>query len=292
MTLLVTHQLQGSCTPSRPSCLWESPLIDGSKLRFIKISSFKGNVERDRYKDGLRWSHSGNKYDRHSYLYRDSKETLLGSPNAQNIHAHSAPDEDVTEVGSLAIRKLFRSWLTFLPSASLSEDETLTGSTLNERVELDDKILKDGFFKRIWFKFWGMDAMIKIPAIIFIPLFMIVNMKYGAQVSKELYPLWISGPLLVALYIKMVQALCSLYVFSFKQSVKMVKKFNNENDKESIRVHLWQRVVYFRNLDYKKEAKRIWKDFQEWLGDKCLDLVESMWSYRGMVGFIKFVKIV
>nr|GEZ41187.1 putative embryo defective protein [Tanacetum cinerariifolium] len=142
----------------------------------------------------------------------------------QEIRMSGIPhDEDVTKVGSLAIRKLFRSWLTFLPSASMSEDDTLMGPTLNGRVKLDDKILKDGLFERIWFKFWGMDAMIEIPAIIFMPLLMIVNMKYGAQVTKELYPLWISGPLLVALYIKMVQALCSLYVFSFKQSVKMVK---------------------------------------------------------------------
>lgn len=116
-------------------------------------------------------------------------------------------------------------------------------------------------------------------------------MKYGPQVAKELIPLWIGGPLLIALYIKMVQVLYSLYVFSFKQSVKVVKNFTSGNDKELIRVRLWQHVVYFRNLEYKNESKRIWKEFKEWLGDKCLDYVESMWSYRGMVMFLKMANI-
>nr|GEZ41186.1 embryo defective [Tanacetum cinerariifolium] len=76
------------------------------------------------------------------------------------------------------------------------------------------------------------------------------------------------------------------------QDGQSLKEFNHRHEKESLQVHIWQHVMYYRNLDYKEEAKRIWNYLQEWIGDKCLDFVESMWSYRGMVGFIKFVKIV
>ena len=37
---------------------------------------------------------------------------------------------------------------------------------VNERVEIDDMILKNGILKKIWFKLWGTDVMIKILAIL------------------------------------------------------------------------------------------------------------------------------
>ncbi|KAI3737335.1 hypothetical protein L2E82_27333 [Cichorium intybus] len=170
--------------------------------------------------------------------------------------------------------------LTSLPTASPNQDLTLEVPPSNEKC---------GILKTLWCKFFSLDAKVKIPAIIFIPMFLVVNIIYGAHVAKELTPLWIGGPLLVALYMKMLHVICSLYVFSYKQLVKVVKNFTY--GKESIRDHLWQHVVYFRNLDYKYESERIWEDFKIWLGDTCLDHVESMWSYRKTVGFLKMAKI-
>lgn len=124
-----------------------------------------------------------------------------------------------------------------------------------------------------------------------IPLYLAVNMKYGPEVAKELTPLWICGPLLVALYIKIVQGLCLLYVYSFKQSVKLVKNLPVYYDyvisgklKETIHARLWQPVVDFRNLGY----KGIWKQVQEWVIDKYLDYIESIWPhYCKLIRFLK-----
>ncbi|CAH1417823.1 unnamed protein product [Lactuca virosa] len=81
---------------------------------------------------------------------------------------------------------------------------------------------------------------------IFIPMYLAVNIKYGPEVAKELTPLWICGPLLVALYIKILHGLCLLYIYSFKQSVKVVKDLPvyydyviHEKLKEAINGSLW-----------------------------------------------------
>ncbi|KAI3783581.1 hypothetical protein L1987_42665 [Smallanthus sonchifolius] len=113
-------------------------------------------------------------------------------------------------------------------------------------------------------------------------MYLAVNMKYGTEVAKELTPLWICGPLLVALYIKIVQGLCLLYVYSFKQSGKVVKNlpiyYNyaiSGKLKETIRARLLLPVANFRNLGY----KGIWTCVQEWIVDKYLGYIESIWSH-------------
>lgn len=317
MALVTTHQAQGSyalpgpswkrgikptqnlaaCRPVKRmditccSCP-EPPLIYGSKRKSLRISYSKGSAQSDGYRNRLRWSQSGKRSFKLSYVSHGNEDILSRLSKVQNGRAHSTSDADVTTTGSLAIRNLFKSWLTLLPMASQNKEETLEGPSSNGRVATDHELLKGGILETVWCNFLGMDAMIKIPAIIFIPLFLIVNIIYGTQVAKELSPLWIGGPLLVALYIKMVQLICSLYVFSFKKSVKVVKNFSRGKVKEFIRVHLWQHMVYFRNLDYIEESKRIWEEFQAWMADKCLDYVESMWSYRETIGFLRMAKIV
>ncbi|KAI3684510.1 hypothetical protein L6452_33734 [Arctium lappa] len=302
--VLVTHQAQGSYALSRPSwkrgskpsqnlaacctvqrmditsCLCVEPtLIYGSKRKSLRIS----------YR--LKGSQSGKSSFKHSYISEGNEDILSGLPKVQNGRAHSTPDADVTTTGSLAIRNLFKSWLTLLPMASQNKEETLEGPSSNRRAETDHELLKGGILETVWSNFSGIDATIKIPAIIFIPLFLIVNMKYGAQVAKELTPLWIGGPLVVALYIKTVRVICSLYVFSFKKSVKVVNNFSRGKIKEVIWVHIWQHMVYFRNLDYIAESKRVWEEFQAWMADKCLDFVESVWSCRQTIGLLKMANI-
>lgn len=292
--VLVTHQAQGSYALARPSwkrgskpsqnlaacctvqrmditsCLGvQPPLIYGSKRKSLRIS----------YR--LRGSRS-----------EGNEDILSGLSKVQNGRAHSTPDADVTTTGSIALHNLFKSWLTFLPMASQNKEETLEGPSSNGRVETDQELLKGGIPETVWCNFLGMDATLKIPAIIFIPLFLIVNMKYGGQVAKELTPLWIGGPLVVALYMKTVLVICSLYVFSFNKSVKVVNNFSRGKVKEFIWVHIWQHMAYFRNLNYIEESKRIWEGFQAWMADKCLDYVESMWSCRQTIGLLKMANIV
>lgn len=121
-------------------------------------------------------------------------------------------------------------------------------------------------------------------------MYLAVNVAYGTEVSKELTPLWVFGPLIVALYVKILRVICALYVFTFKQTVKVVKNIptyyllactyiGGGKLKEDMRDRFWQPVVYIKNLDYKEFSRRKLKDLQEWLLEKYLDFVESIWPY-------------
>lgn len=103
-------------------------------------------------------------------------------------------------------------------------------------------------------------------------------------------PLWILGPFVVALYIKLLQGICALYIYCFKQTVKVVKNFPTyymlANDyivqgklKEVIRTRLLQPVLDIKNLDYKEVAKSRMKDLKVILTEKYLDFAESIWPY-------------
>lgn len=321
---LVTHQLQGSYAPPRSLSLTRGieskkfivsfPIIKRTDFVFLKhrsclclktplkkrrslqISSFKGNVQNDESGGNKKGSKSTKNPVKLSYVPHDRKETFAETPKVKNNHATPISSVDETSAGSQAIQYLFRSWLTLLrtPSPSQIPDETLEEPCSNEMVETDHKIQHSGrnvILKAVWRSFSGLDAAIKIPAMIFIPLYLAVNMKYGPEVATELTPLWICGPLLVALYIKIVQGLCLLYIYSFKQSVKVVKNLPVYYDyvvsgklKEIIHVRLWQPVEDFRNLGY----KGIWKQVQEWIVDKYLDYIESIWPhYCKLIRFLK-----
>lgn len=123
-----------------------------------------------------------------------------------------------------------------------------------------------------------------------VPLYLAVTLIYGVEVSKELTPLWTLGPLIVALYVKMLRGICALYVFSFKQTVKVVRNLPTYSlltydyvargkFKEDIRARLLQPLVDIKNLDYKEVAKRKAKDLEVYLVEKYLDYVESIWPY-------------
>ena len=122
------------------------------------------------------------------------------------------------------------------------------------------------------------------------PLYLAVNLVYGSEVSKELTPLWILGPIVAALYVKMLRGICSLYVFSFMQTVRIVKNLPaycmvvheylfRGKLKEAMQKYAWQPLVDIKNMDYKEAMKRKLKGFQGWLKEKYLDFVESIWPY-------------
>ncbi|GAV58322.1 hypothetical protein CFOL_v3_01856 [Cephalotus follicularis] len=305
--VLVTHQLQGSfvACPSRPLS-WSKGLVlkqcvtklqisgrterclslkcnfkfsvgascaRGLKVKHLKISAFKGSAQKDE---------SG------------------GRANGSKVSKSSVELSYVPKDRSPAIHKLFKKWLAMLRTQSTSQavdevpDEVLGEGPLptgisETRTETQSKTRVE-ILKVVLYHFWGLDAAIKIPLLIFIPWYLGLNLIYGATVSKELTPLWALGPLIVALYIKMLQGLFALYVFSFKQTVKVIKNlpkyylgtYNyvvNGKLKEDVRARVWQPLVDLKNLDYKKSSRRKLKNFQEWLVEKYLDFVESIWPY-------------
>lgn len=123
-----------------------------------------------------------------------------------------------------------------------------------------------------------------------IPLYLAVNVKYGAEVSKELTPLWILGPFIVATQVLAIRWLCALYVFSFKQTVKLLKNspsycilahsyvFRGKL-KEDISTYVLQPILRVKNRDYKQLIRKKLKELQEWIVEMYLDYVESIWPY-------------
>lgn len=123
-----------------------------------------------------------------------------------------------------------------------------------------------------------------------IPLCLAVNVIYGVEVSKELTPLWVFGPLIIALYIKMLRWVCALYVFSFKLTLKVIKNLPTYcmvaysyvacgKLKEDVLARVWQPVVNVKNLDYKELSRKRMKELQERIVEWYLDYVESIWPY-------------
>lgn len=115
-------------------------------------------------------------------------------------------------------------------------------------------------------------------------------MIYGAEVSKDLTPLWILGPIIVALYVKMLRGLIALYVFSFKQTVKVINNLPTYymvaysylvqgKLQEELHTRFWQPVVNIKNMNYKEFSFRKLKELEVWAVEKYLDFVESIWPY-------------
>ncbi|KAL7138949.1 hypothetical protein ABFS83_09G017400 [Erythranthe nasuta] len=335
MMALTTNQFQGSCStfpfvPSswsrgskithflptfRPVCRKdriislkcrshssvESSVALGLKSKPFKISAFKGSSRND--DSGGRGSLKNPV--KVSYLQHESEESSVESPKVQKVVPASYTEAaDETTTRSLAIQNLFRNWLMLLRTPSQTPpteggvEEPLSVET-SETANTMQKQERGEMLKAVWCYFLGLDATIKIPLLIFTPLYLAVNLVYGPEVSKELTPLWILGPLIVALYIKMFRAICGLYVFSFKQTVKVVKNLPTYcllvheylfrgKLKEAIRARLWQPIADIKNMDYKEAARKKMKDLQEWLVEKYLDYVESIWPYYCRI--IRFLK--
>ncbi|XVF54079.1 hypothetical protein PTKIN_Ptkin05aG0152100 [Pterospermum kingtungense] len=327
--VLVTHQLQGSYVafPSRPLswrtgltlrrrvvtlhmlgrrergislghsvCLsMGAPHTRGFKAKNVRISAFKGSAQNDESGGRVNDTSVSKNSIKVSYVPKDSEETVTESSKAHNGPLAYASETSFNIVGSPAVQKLFKKWIMILRSNSPSQvmDEALEGAppmdTSNTEISTQSN-RKSKILKMVWRHFCNMDATIRIPLLIFIPWYLAVTSVYGAEVSKELTPLWVFGPLIVALYIKMLRGLCALYVFCFKQTLQIIKNLPTYyllaynyiargTLKEDVRARVWQPVVDMKNMDYKELSKRKMKDFQEWMMEKYLDFVESIWPY-------------
>ncbi|KAK9277935.1 hypothetical protein L1049_027492 [Liquidambar formosana] len=279
----------------------------GPKGNLLKISAFKGSAQNDESRGRASGSNSSKNSVKLSYVPQESEETRLESPKAQNVPLSYTPEANETMGGSPAIYNLFKRWLTMLRTQSPSEavDGILGEQPSQKEIsESHNGTQNKERLKAVWCYLLRLDATIKIPILIFIPWYLAVNVIYGTEVSKDLTPLWVFGPLIVALYIKMLRGLCALYVFSFKQTVNVVKNLPtyyllaytyiaHGKLKEDIIARFWQPVVDIKNLDYKKLSKRKLKELEEWALEKYLDFVESIWPhYCRAIRFLKRANLI
>lgn len=302
---LVTYQVQCSYAPSRPPS-WKREIKSKQLLAaFVKFKQAEFVFLKHSSRLCIMYPHIHGSNRKSLILsslkggIQDSKETLNVEPKVQNIQPPVTLESIGTIAGSAAVQNLFKSWLTLLrkPSPCQVSEGILEGPFL-KTVEAENKIeiSESGeTSKKVWSDFLGSHATIKIPAMCFMLMYIAVNIKYGDEVAKELTPLWIGGPLIMALYMTTVQVITSLYIFSFRQSVKLLKKSPMVYDyvasgklNEMIRVRLWTPTVDFWSLGYIEISKRIWNDFLLWLVDKYMDYVESIWpSYCKFIRFLK-----
>lgn len=282
---------QKQTSPLRPAARY----IHDAKGKPLQISSFKSNVHNDEARNGSSKSVSPKNSVKISFVQHDTEETLTQSAAAEDAEVSNAPESNKAKSGSLDVRGLFRSWLNVLCTdvPHHAVDNILEGPPQMDNVQEPKKSStteKSGILKVVFCYFLGLDATIAVPLLIFIPLYLGVNVVYGAEVSRELTPLWIIGPLMVALYVKLLRGIIALYAFSFKQTVKVIKNLPTYSSitykyiaegklKQDIRARFWQPVIDIKNMDYKELALRKWKAFQEWITEKYLDFVESIWPY-------------
>lgn len=293
--------------PSNRSASWEQCrlCISRREVKRLKVLAFKGSSQND--ESGYRAK--GSKVRRSSVKLSDvphkGEETVTESPEIQDNPLSCCAGKEETLASSPAIQKLFKKWLMMLRTQSsnqISDGVFGLGPPQSEKAEsqIRSQEKENGkILKAVGRYFWGLDATIKIPLLIFIPLYMAVNIKYGVEVSKELTPLWILGPVIVALYIKILRAIGSLYVFTFKQTIRIAKSvpsyyllaysyISQGKLKEGPRKFFWQPVEDMKNMNYKEVSQSKLKELQEWLVERFLDSREAIWPvYCRTIRFLK-----
>lgn len=291
----------------KPCLRVQAPFVLGPKRRVLKLSAFKSNGQNDDSGGRANGSKSLKNSISLSYAPQDSEATIVESPKAQSVPA-SFPSEAESSTHSLAIQNLFKSWLMLLrvPSVNQTVDKTLerpssigTSDTHNS-IQLKDKV---SFVRAVCCYLMDLDATVKIPLLIFIPWYLAVNFMYGAEVSKELTPLWVFGPLIAALYIKLLRRICALYVFTFKLTVKVLRNLPTyctvahnylvQGKIKEVRLRLLQPLVDIKKSGYKQVARRVIEDMRVDLTEKYLDFIESIWPYYcRMIRFLKRAKLI
>ncbi|KAH9610901.1 hypothetical protein KSS87_005149 [Heliosperma pusillum] len=265
------------------------------KVKRFRISSFKGNIQNDEGRDSASKSKPFKNSVKISTVPQVRDETLSESPIAHDLPVSYTSESDKKIAGSKAIHRLFMKWLNILHTAApsetrndMSEGPSQPGHLQEQNAGSNKKSGK--ILKAVLCYFLGLDVSITIPLIIFTPLYLAINVVYGAEVSRELTPLWVIGPLIVALYVKLVRGIAALYVFTFKQTVQLIKNMPTYYSiacqyivegklKEEIQARLLQPIVNLKDTDYKELSMRKWREFQEWFMEKYLDYVESIWPY-------------
>ncbi|MBA0674249.1 hypothetical protein Goari_015857, partial [Gossypium aridum] len=309
-----------------------APHTCGSKVKNVGISTFKGSGQNNESRGRTNNAFLSKNTIKVSYVPKDREETMIESSNVHNVPLAYASETSENHLGSPAIQKLFKKWIMILLSQSPHQvmDEVMgVGPPPRDTSETQIGTQSNGkseILKMVWSHFWDMDMRNAFSQeksenklffdcvkgfwycsdqlLLSIPLYMAVSLIYGAEVSKELTPLWVFGPLIVALYIRILRGLCALYVLCLKQTLQIVGNlptyyvvaYNyiaHGKLKEEVRARVWQPVVNIKNLDYKELSRRKMKDFQEWMMEKYVDIVESVWPYYcRTIRFLKRANII
>ncbi|XP_020270107.1 uncharacterized protein LOC109845284 [Asparagus officinalis] len=269
--------------------------INLSKRKPFQVLSFKGSTQNDE-SDHSNGSSKFTKTPVQLCKTQEEKEVIKESldERTQSISYASEDREDIT-AGSLSIQKLFSKWLLMLWTQTLSPSNAVSGEKMGESEASDSRKVPfrgeaGQVLKSMVLHFLKLDAAISLPMLIFIPFYLTVRTVYGAEVTKELTPMWVIGPLIVALYVKIIRVLCSLYIFCLISAIRLVKNlpsyyllvYNYISDgklKAYLYVRFWKPVDDFKNMDYKQLFARKMKQLQEWAVEKYLDYVESIWPY-------------
>ncbi|XP_042953793.1 uncharacterized protein LOC122290252 isoform X3 [Carya illinoinensis] len=318
---LVNHQMQGSYSTfiSRP-LLWDKGLntkryvnmvakadrcfilkhdvclsvgasCKREKLKPSRISAFKGSAQNNESAGRA----SGSKVPENSVKLKGSEDPVTESPKANDVPLSFISEANESIGSSPAIQKLFLKWLTMLHTQSPSQvvDGVLEEPPISELSKIQQVTQnkeREKILRAAWCYFLCLDATVKIPLLMFIPLYLAVNVVFGAEVSKELTPMWIFGPLIIALYIKMFRWLSTLYLSSFKLTVKVIKNLPTYYRvvysyvacgklTEDVQARVLQPVVTMKNVNYKEFSRKKLKELQERMVERYLDFVESIWPY-------------
>lgn len=145
-------------------CSVGAPFFQG-QAKELKITCFKGSGQSEDSSGSFGSKHQKNSV-KLSYVQQGSEIT----PTEMSQDSAPSSSEKTTE-GSQAIQSLFRNWLTLLrtPSPNQVVDEAIEKPSSDEKTETQDKMQKNErseILKAVWYSFWGLDAMIKMPLLI------------------------------------------------------------------------------------------------------------------------------
>ncbi|KAK1279424.1 hypothetical protein QJS04_geneDACA002777 [Acorus gramineus] len=300
------------CSSLKKHCLFSvkrQPIICPTGKPF-KVSSFKGSPQNDESVGKSNGMKCTKKFVKLSHTPQERDETVTRSSDVQNVPlSYESEDGDNGMVGSPVIQNLFKKWLMMLRTHPSSQtDEVFSGPSQCENIpetQSGSLRLKAGnVLKAALGFFFGLDVAIQIPLLLFIPFYLAVNMVYGAEISRELTPLWIIGPPVIALYVRLIQGVCALYVYCFKLLVtiitnlptycKLATSYIAEGKlKAFLYARLCQPIVDIMYFDYGGLLRQKMKQLQDWAVEKYLDYVESIWPhYCRTIRFLKKANLI
>ncbi|GFP79900.1 hypothetical protein PHJA_000133400 [Phtheirospermum japonicum] len=265
----------------------------GPKSKLSKISAFKGSRQYDDTNGIANGTKSLKNDDKVSYSQNRSEESsVVENSNVQNnvVPTRYTASDETTTTRFMAIHDLFKNWLMLLrmPSQTQPVEEVIEepSSSITSEIQNTKRERCGIMLNAVWCNFLGLDATIKLPLLVFMPLYSAINLLYGSKVSKELMPLWILGPLIVALYIKTFRAMCGLYAFSFKQTVQVVKNVpiyyllvHNYIVHGKLKEDILEPLADIKNVEYNDLTRRKMKDLQGCFLELYLDFVELIWPW-------------
>ncbi|XP_074575795.1 uncharacterized protein LOC141832206 [Curcuma longa] len=265
------------------------------KKKAFRVSSFKGNAKRD--KPDRKDSKISRPPVQISRMQQGKEEFLSES---LDIPKHPLPyaseGKDRLAVRSIAIKESFAKWLIMLRAAptnptvndNLSERACHYATSGTQHSVVGPKA---GSIPRAIFAYLlGVDAAILIPFFIFIPFYLTIKIIHGAEAARDLTPLWIAGPLIVALYVKVIKRICSLYIFLFIQAGKFIMNLPkyfllvyNYIAEGKLRTSLWtlfvKPFVDISTFNYGAYFRWKYEQLKVVAVEKYIDYLESIWPY-------------